>query len=123
MSAQFEFGTIFESQVEPQNRDFALTAGKRVFKAYKLCGAYDDLLDLLRKSIEQPRFEFKVDGLIEGVPFTGKPDCRFVLDRGQGRISCVYDWKVRGLLLQVRSQSVEGIRHLPGRVPVREAEP
>ena len=33
MSAQFEFGTIFESQVEPHNRDFALDAGKRVFKA------------------------------------------------------------------------------------------
>lgn len=96
MSAEFEFGTIFESQVEPQNRDFALTAGKRVFKAYKLCGAYNNLLILLHKSVEPPRFEFKVDGLIEGVPFTGKPDCRFVLDLGQGRIPCVYDWKVKG---------------------------
>ena len=95
-SAQFEFAAIFESQVEPQNRDFALTAGKRVFKAYKLCGAYDDLLKQLQQSVEPPRFEFKVDGLIEGVPFTGKPDCRFVLDLGQGRIPCIYDWKVRG---------------------------
>lgn len=96
MSPQFEFATIFESQVEPQNRDFALKAGKHVFKAYKLCGAYDDLLKQLRQSVEPPRFEFKVDGLIEGVPFTGKPDCRFVLDLGQGRIPCIYDWKVRG---------------------------
>ena len=95
-SAQFEFAAIFESQVEPQNRDFALTAGKRVFKAYKLCGAYDDLLKQLQQSVEPPRFEFKVDGLILGVPFTGKPDCRFVLDLGQGRIPCIYDWKVRG---------------------------
>ena len=95
-SAQFEFAAIFESQVEPQNRDFALMAGKRVFKAYKLCGAYDDLLKQLQQSIEPPRFEFKVDGLILGVPFTGKPDCRFVLDLGQGRIPCIYDWKVRG---------------------------
>jgi hypothetical protein len=96
MPAQFEFGTIFESQVEPQNRDFALAAGKRVLKAYKLCGAYDALLNLLCKSIEPPRFEFKVDGTLNGVPFTGKPDCRFVLDLGQGRISCIFDWKVRG---------------------------
>ncbi len=96
MSPQFEFPAIFESQVEPQNRDFALKAGKRVFKAYKLCGAYDDLLSQLRQSVEPPRFEFKVDGQIEGVPFTGKPDCRFVLDLGQGRIPCIYDWKVRG---------------------------
>src|SRR3972149_239347 len=96
MSPQFEFPAIFESQVEPQNRGFALTAGKRVFKAYKLCGAYDDLLRQLQQSVEPPRFEFKVDGLILGVPFTGKPDCRFVLDLGQGRIPCIYDWKVRG---------------------------
>jgi hypothetical protein len=96
MSPQFEFPAIFESQVEPQNRDFALDAGKRVFKAYKLCGAYADLLRQLQRSVEPPRFEFKVDGLIEGVPFTGKPDCRFVLDLGQGRIPCIYDWKVRG---------------------------
>ncbi|MHB8108137.1 MAG: hypothetical protein ACYDH4_12035 [Candidatus Cryosericum sp.] len=96
MSAQFEFGTIFESQVEPQCRDFALTAGKVAFKAYKLCGAYDDLLSLLRKSIEPPRFEFTVNSLVNGVPFTGKPDVRFVLDLGQGRIPCVFDFKVRG---------------------------
>jgi len=96
MPGQFEFGAIFESQVEPQNRDFALAAGKHVFKAYKLCGAYDDLLKQLRQSVEPPRFEFKVDGLIRGVPFTGKPDCRFILDLGEGRIHCIYDWKVRG---------------------------
>jgi len=96
MSPQFEFPAIFESQVEPHNRDFALKAGKHVFKAYKLCGAYDDLLKQLQQSVEPPRFEFKVDGLIEGVPFTGKPDCRFVLDLGEGRIPCIYDWKVRG---------------------------
>lgn len=96
MSSQFEFPAIFESQVEPQNRDFALKAGKHVFKAYKLCGAYDDLLTLLQQSIEPPRFEFTVNGTISGVPFTGKPDVRFVLDLGQGRISCIYDFKVRG---------------------------
>lgn len=108
MPAQFEFGAIFESQVEPHNRDFALLAGKRVFKAYKLAGAYDDLLDLLRRSIEPPRFEFKVDGLIEGVPFTGKPDCRFVLDLGQGRVSCVFDWKVRGYCSKYGSSPSKG---------------
>jgi len=96
MSPQFEFGSIFEAQVEPQNRDFALEAGKRVFKAYKLCGAYDDLLKLLQESIEPPRFEFTLTGTVGGAPFTGKPDLRFVLDRKQGRISCIWDWKVRG---------------------------
>jgi len=96
VSPQFEFGAIFENQVEPQNRDFALAAGKHVFKAYKLCGAFDDLIKLLRQSVEPPRFEFKVDGTIAGAPFTGKPDCRFVLDFGSGLIHCILDWKVRG---------------------------
>ena len=96
VSPQFEFGAIFENQVEPQNRHFAIAAGKHVFKAYKLCGAFDDLIKLLRQSVEPPRFEFKVDGTIAGAPFTGKPDCRFVLDFGSGLIHCILDWKVRG---------------------------
>ncbi len=35
-------------------------------------------------------------GRSAGAPFSGKPDCRFVLDLGQGRIHCIYDWKVHG---------------------------
>lgn len=105
---QFEFQTIFESQVEPQCRDFALTAGKVVMEAYKLCGAYDDLLNLLRKSIEPPRFEFKVEGTVGGAPFTGKPDCRFVLDLGQGRISCIWDWKVHGYCSKYNTSPSKG---------------
>ena len=93
---KFEFEAIFESQVEEQCRDFARTAGQVVFDAYKLCGAYDELLTLLQKSVEAPRFEFKVDGIIASVPFTGKPDCRFGLELGRGLIHCILDWKVRG---------------------------
>jgi len=108
MSDQFEFGAIFESQVESQNRDFALESGKYVFKAYKMCGAYGDLLKLLQQSVEPPRFEFKLDGVINGIPFTGKPDCRFVLDLGEGRISCVYDWKVRGFCSKYATSPSKG---------------
>jgi hypothetical protein len=93
---KFAFETIFESQVEPQCRDFARTAGQVCFNAYKLTGAFDELLALLRKSVEKPRFEFKVDGVVAGAPFTGKPDCRFVLDFGLGLIHCILDWKVHG---------------------------
>lgn len=93
---RYEFGALFESQVEPQNWDFALGAGKHVFRAYKFCGAYDALLADLKQSIEPPQFEFRIERVIGGVPFMGKPDCRFVLDRGEGRIHCVYDWKVKG---------------------------
>ena len=93
---QFEFGAIFESQVEPQCRDFALKAGKHIWKCYKLTGAYEELFVLLQRSIEPPRFEFKVEGLIGGAPFLGKPDCRFVLDLGDGPIHVILDWKVHG---------------------------
>ena len=62
--------------------------GQVCFNAYKLTGAFDELLALLRKSVEKPRFEFKVDGVVAGAPFTGKPDCRFVLDFGLGLIHC-----------------------------------
>jgi len=93
---QFEFETIFESQVESHNRDFGRKAGKHAFECYQLAGAYGDLLKLLQKSTVPPRFEFKLDGTIGDVPFTGKPDCRFVPDFGQGPIDCILDWKVKG---------------------------
>ena len=108
MSPQFEFGAIFESQVEPQNRDFALKAGKHVFKSYKRCGAYAALLQLLKESVEPPRFEFSLYGTIGGVPFSGKPDCRFVLDRGEGLISCVFDWKVKGFCSKYNTSPSKG---------------
>ena len=91
----YEFTTLFESQVEPQNRDFALPAGAYCFEAYKLTGSYEELLELLEQSTEDPQFETKLEGLIGGAPFLGKPDGRFVLDIGYGRISVVLDWKVK----------------------------
>lgn len=93
---QYEFTTIFESQVEPQNRDFGLKAGIHAFACYQYCGAYQELLDQLLQSIEPPRFEFTLERTIGEVPFTGKPDCRFVLDLGEDHVHCVFDWKVRG---------------------------
>lgn len=92
----YELRTLFEDQVEPQNRDFAWEAGAYCFEAYKKSGSYDELLALLKKSVEEPRFECKLTGTIGGAPFLGKPDCRFVLDFGSGQISIVLDWKVKG---------------------------
>lgn len=92
----YEFSTIFEAQVEPQNRDFGLKAGWHALCAYYYCGAYQKLLAELKQSVEPPQFEFTVLRELGGVPFQGKPDCRFVLDLGEGRIHCIYDWKVRG---------------------------
>jgi hypothetical protein len=104
---RYEFSAIFEAQVDKEHRDFGLIAGKHVFKAYEFCGAYGDLLKELEQSIEPPQFEFTVQKEIGGVPFQGKPDCRFVLDI-DGRINCIYDWKVRGYC------SKHGVSPTPG---------
>jgi len=90
---QFEFQTIFEKQVEPHNRDFALDTGKYIFDCYVLTGAFDELLTMLQKSKELPRFEFEVRGEIKGVPIVGKPDCRFIHECG---VHVILDWKVKG---------------------------
>lgn len=91
----YEFDKLFTDQVEEYNRDFALGAGDFCMEAYRTSGAYDELLALLQQSIEPPQFEVSLTGTIGGAPFLGKPDCRFVLDLGEGRISVVFDWKVK----------------------------
>lgn len=105
---RYEFSAIFESQVEKEHWDFGLKAGKHVFNAYRFCGAYDDLLGELKQSVEPPQFEFTVKKEIAGVPFQGKPDCRFVLDLGSGRIHCIYDWKVRGYCSKYGASPTKG---------------
>lgn len=96
---QFAFQSIFEAQVENQNRDWARKHGKHAFEAYKKSGALANLMLELSKSSVEPRFEFKVDGVIgkdasvSGVPLLGKPDLYFVTDVGA---HIIVDWKVNG---------------------------
>jgi hypothetical protein len=90
---RFEFDAIFSEQVEEHNRDWALENGKYVFEAYKLSGAYDELLELLKQSKYAPQFEFKVEGTVENVPLLGKPDLRFIHPLGA---HVILDWKVNG---------------------------
>jgi hypothetical protein len=105
---EYEFGAIFESQVEPHNRDFAIRAGKYCFKAYDYCGAYAELRDLLLQSVEAPRFETTLKGEIGGAPFLGKPDCQFILDLGFGRIDIILDWKVKSFCSKYAASPAKG---------------
>ncbi len=89
---KYEFQSLFESQVEPHNRDWALGAGEDAFKAYKLSGALGDLMIELETATTTPRFEFDVRATIAGVPILGKPDIYFI---GEG-IRVILDWKVTG---------------------------
>lgn len=91
------FDELFEKQVEPQNRDFAVVAGRHVMENYVACGSYEALLDLLEDAAEEPQFEFDADIALDGIPIAGKPDCRFV-HRGGAHI--VLDWKVNGYCSQ-----------------------
>jgi hypothetical protein len=88
---KYTFEALFEAQVEPQNRDWALPVAEHIVSAYELSGFYDSLLALLKESKTPPRFEFTVNGEINGVPFTGKPDLQFTLD-----VPVVHDFKVNG---------------------------
>lgn len=104
---KYEFEALFTAQVEPHNRDWALEEGKHVFDCYKVSGLYDELLGLLQKSIEPPRFEFQVDADVLGVPFTGKPDCRFVLP---GPVAVIHDFKCNGYCSNSTTSPCKGFR-------------
>lgn len=92
VTPEFELASLYEKQVEPQHRDWAMDAGDHVFRSYILSGSYHDLRGLLMQSDESPRFEFEKRETVDGVPFVGRPDLWFVLNK----IAIVLDWKVRG---------------------------
>jgi PD-(D/E)XK nuclease superfamily len=119
---RFDLQTIFEAQVEQQNRDFAYTAGKHCFDQYKNSGALSDLMLELGKAVGEPRFELEIRGVIEGkregvtlnvedVVFLGKPDVFFINSQGA---HVILDWKVNGYC------SGYGVSPLAGYVRLRE---
>jgi hypothetical protein len=101
---KFAFDTLFEAQVEPQNRDRAKIDGKTVFDAYIASGALQDLILKLNGCVGKPRFEFTLEGIVNGtrpsktkvlggVPLLGKPDLEFTTYKG---VDIIADWKVNG---------------------------
>ena len=98
-SGGFKFDEIFESQVEPQNRDWARKHGAYAFSEYQRSGALADLLLELQGSTSTPRFELTVEARVAhervegGVPFLGKPDVFYTTRTGR---PTVLDWKVNG---------------------------
>ena len=91
--SRFEFNTIFEDQVEPHNRDWALVAGKHAFDSYKTSGALFDLLKQLKEAQGEPRFEFTIEMQIKQVNLLGKPDVFFIHKEGK---PVILDFKVNG---------------------------
>jgi hypothetical protein len=95
----FDFKNLFETQVESQNRDWALEHGRHVFQSYQKSGALADLLLDLNNATSDPQFEMQIEGRIlhsacvEGIPLLGKPDIHFINKHGS---FIVHDWKVNG---------------------------
>ncbi len=90
---KYTFEALFEAQVESQNHDWARAEGKYVFDCYCYTGFYGELAASMEVASEPPRFEFTVKAVINGVPFLGKPDARWVTG---GKIPVVHDWKCNG---------------------------
>jgi hypothetical protein len=90
---KYTLEALFEAQVEAQNRDWAMPEGRYVFDCYRESGFYTELLMQLLASREPPRFEFEVSAELNGVPFLGKPDARWISREG---VHIIHDWKVNG---------------------------
>lgn len=89
----YELDALFTAQVEEQNRDECMEGGHYAFEAYKLSGAYDDLLADMLQSEFEPAFEFRLDKVVEGVPLMGYPDAFYIHKSGA---HVVLDWKCNG---------------------------
>lgn len=101
---KYDFTGLFEAQVEPQHRDWALEHGKYVFGQYQSAGCLADLMSELQRANGQPRFEFDVRGAVHGyregntaqiheVTMLGKPDVTFTNHAGH---PVILDFKVNG---------------------------
>ncbi len=98
---RFEFQTIFEQQVEVQNRDWALEHGAFCFEFYKNSGAYFNLLADLLQASNSPRFEFEIRGIVSTefgdedttMILSGKPDVYYMNKFGH---PIILDFKVNG---------------------------
>ena len=90
---EYELDKLYETQVEPQNRDFARLPSLYAFHCYVQSGLYRTLLDDLQQADGAPRFESKVQGFAGIAPILGKPDLYW---RRANGLRVIHDWKVNG---------------------------
>jgi hypothetical protein len=102
---RYDLRTLFEAQVQEQHWDWAWKEGKYTFDLYKDSGCLADLMVELGQAVGPPRFEFSIEGEIEGVPLLGKPDVFFISKSG-ARV--IYDWKVNGYCSKSLTSPMKG---------------
>lgn len=117
----YSFEALFESQVEPHQRDWALKNCEFIFAQYRLSGALAKLESDLGAASEPPRFEFELQGVVEGVPFLGKPDLAYVTADG---VPVVLDFKVNGYVSRYAPSPCPGYLNLrsPGNATGKHKE-
>jgi hypothetical protein len=103
----YEFEALYEKQVEPQNRDGARHPSEYTFECYKTAGFFDELLTELEQADGSPRFETRVDGVVNGVPIMGKPDLYW---RRRNGLRVIHDWKVNGYYGKSNTSPNKGYR-------------
>jgi len=111
--AAFSRDAIFEAQVQPHNRDWAMKAGEHCLNSYRHLGALDDLMLALGRSAGPPKFEMDIrgtvtmprGGVVDTVPFRVKPDLHFVTEQG---VRVIFDWKVNGYCSKAGHSPMQG---------------
>lgn len=125
---QYELQTLFEAQVEPHNRDWALVNGKHAFECYKKSGCYADMLLDLKSATGDPQFEVEIRGVVEhkedglvkefdNMVLLGKPDLFY---KNKDGFPVILDWKVNGWCAKSPKSPEKGyikIRHGDGATP------
>lgn len=101
------FTKIFEDQVEPRNREFALEAGKKCFKQYYETEAFKQILKWIKNS-KYAKLEFRITKEIDGIPIQGIPDLYIINDYEH----IVHDWKVNGWCAKSKTYPKKGYINL-----------
>lgn len=98
---------LYETQVEPQNRDDAREASQHCFNSYQTSEFYGELLAELEQADGEPRFETTLRQDINGVVILGKPDLYY---RRKNGLRVVHDWKVNGYCSKSNTSPNKGYR-------------
>jgi|SRR5215471_281790 len=119
---KFDLQSLFDAQVQSHNRDTAYEVGKYCFDEYKQTGALTDLLLDLQQSVNVPRFEVEIKGVVSGyregmikesygITFLGKPDLFYINKAG---MFVILDWKVSGYYSKYNTSPLAGYVRLRG---------
>lgn len=91
----FSLRELVAEQCEPHTLPESLEIACILYDQYRRCGAYANLLELIRQSRVPGsiKMEYSLTSNVNGVPMMGKPDLHFLTG---GHAHVITDWKVSG---------------------------